>query len=188
MLEDTPAHVYFILCTTDPQKLKPTIHTRCTKIECKPIGEQALRELVVQVAEKEGVDLEPPVAVKIAQSADGSARKALVLLHSVIRISGAEAQLAAIEGGATEASANLAKLLMNSKSSWKDFQQALTALEDDPEQTRRGILGYAQSALLKGWGSASQAALILEEFREPFYNTGKPGLTLACYRVAVGFK
>jgi len=45
-------------------------------------------------------------------------------------------------------------------------------------------MGYCQSVLLSG--ENNQAARILEEFLEPFYNTGFPGLTYACYSIIKG--
>jgi DNA polymerase-3 subunit gamma/tau len=45
-LEDTPKHVYFILCTTDPSKLIPTIRGRCSQFQVKPLSEKVLLRLL----------------------------------------------------------------------------------------------------------------------------------------------
>jgi len=50
--------------------------------------------------------------------------------------------------------------------------------KEDPEKIRRGVLAYANTALLNG---KIDAYLVLDAFREPFYNTERAGLTLACY-------
>src|SRR3990167_7675833 len=68
MLEDTPSHVYFLLATTDPHKLKKTIITRCTEIRCKPISETDLIGLVKRVSEAEGKTLEEKVMKKIGRA------------------------------------------------------------------------------------------------------------------------
>lgn len=46
VIEEPPQGVYFILCTTEPYKLLPTIKSRCTSIEVKPLGREALADLV----------------------------------------------------------------------------------------------------------------------------------------------
>lgn len=97
LLEDTPKHVYYFLCTTDPQKLKKTIITRSTEIRTKPLKPAMLKKLVLDVVGKEGKQIESDVADKIADIAEGSARKALVLLHQVIDLSSEEAKLESLQ-------------------------------------------------------------------------------------------
>ena len=53
MLEDTPGHVYFILATTDPQKLKKTIRTRCTEIAVKNLDTKDMTNLILSIYAKE---------------------------------------------------------------------------------------------------------------------------------------
>ena len=65
---------------------------------------------------------------------------------------------------------------------WKIVREILSGLKDqDAEGIRRHVLGYAQSALLNS--DNERAGLVLEEFFEPFYSIGFPGLVYACYSV-----
>jgi hypothetical protein len=69
---------------------------------------------------------------------------------------------------------------------WKEVVRILKGLKDeDPEGVRRAVLGYCQAILLGDKPDVS-AASVMEEFIEPFYNTGFPGLTFACYSVIYG--
>jgi hypothetical protein len=53
--------------------------------------------------------------------------------------------------------------------------------DEDPEHVRRAVLGYCQSVLLNGGDNQVEVAATMQEFIEPFYNSGFPGLVLACY-------
>lgn len=83
-LEEPPAHVIFILATTDPEKLPDTILSRCLKLEFKSPSIDTLKEQLVSVAKKEGLTLEDGAANTIGQHARGSFRDALGILERVI--------------------------------------------------------------------------------------------------------
>jgi len=68
---------------------------------------------------------------------------------------------------------------------WKKVANILSGLkEEEPESIRRAVLGYCTSVLLKE--ENPQAGAIMEEMIEPFYNTGFPGLTFACFSIVCG--
>ncbi|RLI66686.1 MAG: hypothetical protein DRO67_00750 [Candidatus Asgardarchaeum californiense] len=82
-LEDTPAHVYIILCTNEPQKLKEVIRQRCkmvqfSRLECKPIY-----ELLEQVAQFEGMNYNSKILNKITEECEGTPRIALSFLQQI---------------------------------------------------------------------------------------------------------
>lgn len=183
MLEDCPDHVYFMLATTDPQKLLPTIRTRCTTIALKPLDDSKLKELLTSVLEKEGRKVSDAVLSKIVDNSNGSPRKALVILDSVIHLSSEDEQINAILSTDSERVAfNLAQKLMDYKSTWKDIASLINELKEEPETIRRVILGYASSVVLKSGGKAQErGAAILNSFRDNWYDCGKSGLVLACY-------
>jgi DNA polymerase III gamma/tau subunit len=186
MLEDTPGHVYFMFCTTDPQKLKKTIITRATSIKCKEITRDELAELVVRVVEKEGLPpLTDDVVKRLSYVAEGSARKALVLLDSVIRIKDAAEQMAAIEANDIKGQAiQIARALLNKSTSWNQMTQILQSVDEDPESIRWLILSYCGAVLIKS--DNARAALILSEFRDNWFDCKKAGLVLCCYNVIKG--
>lgn len=184
LLEDTPSHVYFLLCTTDPQKLKKTVITRCTEVRCRLLTEAELGMLVRKIAAAEGATLSDKVVESIANAADGSARKALVILNAVARIQVEEEQLAAISAADVKGQAiEIARALTNSKTTWSDMKEIIKKVDDDPEGIRRLVLGYCKSIMVGSGGNLNRVALVMEEFRDPLYDIGLPGLVLACYNV-----
>ncbi len=86
-LEEPPAHVVFILATTEPEKLLETITSRCQVFQFKAPTRELLRETVIDVANKEGFALAPDAADLIALAADGSFRDALGVVQKVIMAS-----------------------------------------------------------------------------------------------------
>jgi len=83
-LEEPPAHVKFILATTDPQKIPVTVLSRCLQFNLKQIPQQQIRERLQHVLEAEGIGFEPPALPLLAHAAQGSLRDALSLLDQAI--------------------------------------------------------------------------------------------------------
>ena len=79
-LEEPPAHVIFILATTEVHKLPSTILSRCQRFDFKRIPPEAIAERLKEVAEKEKLQLSDDGAMLIARIADGAMRDALSLL------------------------------------------------------------------------------------------------------------
>jgi len=181
MLEDTPRHVYFMLCTTEPNKLIKAIITRCTEVRCQPVPQDKLEDLIRDVLEKEGKEMGPECLSRICEVADGSPRKALVLLGQVIDIDSDEDRIKIILSSDVKVQAiAIAKALIGKKP-WAEVKGLVKACEEDPESIRRLILGYASAVLLNS--GMPRAAIILDRFRDHWYDCGKPGLVLACWEV-----
>jgi DNA polymerase III subunit gamma/tau len=87
-LEEPPAHVVFILATTEEEKLLDTILSRCQVFRFRSPGRAVLAETVISVAKKEGYTFSPAVADLIAISAEGSFRDALGITQKVMLASG----------------------------------------------------------------------------------------------------
>jgi DNA polymerase-3 subunit gamma/tau len=83
-LEEPPAHVKFILATTDPQKIPVTVLSRCLQFNLKLIPQQQIRARLQHILAAESVHFEPAVLPLIARAAQGSLRDALSLLDQAI--------------------------------------------------------------------------------------------------------
>ncbi len=83
-LEEPPAHVKFILATTDPQKIPVTVLSRCLQFNLKQIPQQQIAGRLSHVLEAEQVPFEAPALVLIARAAQGSLRDSLSLLDQAI--------------------------------------------------------------------------------------------------------
>lgn len=191
MLEDPPRHVHFMLATTDPQKLLPTIRTRCTEVAVCGLNDGQVKGLLEAVRKAEGKDAKSvsvDVIDKIVEASNGSARKALVLLDQVINLDSEDKQLEAINKGDSEKQAiDLCRALIDKKD-WSVVSKIVKGLEAaDPEQTRRAVIGYARAVLLgTNKKSHAQAYLVIEAFEAPYYDVSHAGLARDAYEVVNG--
>ena len=87
-LEEPPSYVVFILCTTEPYKLLPTILSRCQRYEFKKITDTELKKLITHVLKEEGVSATNDAINLIVELANGGARDSLSLLDQVISYAG----------------------------------------------------------------------------------------------------
>ena len=83
-LEEPPAHVVFILATTDPQKVPETIHSRCQRFDFRGISSDAIVSRLGAVCTAEGVEFEGDALALIAHYAKGGMRNALTSLEQAI--------------------------------------------------------------------------------------------------------
>ena len=86
-LEEPPAHVIFVLATTERDKVPDTIQSRCEIYTFKQPTRDVLSSVVTDVAKKEGYTLEPAAAELVALLADGSFRDSLSILQKVLTVS-----------------------------------------------------------------------------------------------------
>ena len=85
-LEEPPAHVVFVLATTDPQKVLPTIRSRTQHFEFTLLSHEDLVGHLADVLAREGVDTDKETLDLIARRAGGSARDALSLLDQALAV------------------------------------------------------------------------------------------------------
>ncbi|MCL5516988.1 DNA polymerase III subunit gamma/tau [Citrobacter cronae] len=83
-LEEPPAHVKFLLATTDPQKLPVTILSRCLQFHLKALDVEQIRHQLEHILKQEHIAHEPRALQLLARAADGSLRDALSLTDQAI--------------------------------------------------------------------------------------------------------
>ena len=83
-LEEPPAHVKFLLATTDPQKLPVTVLSRCLQFHLMRLSPDLIAGQLKKILESEGLAFEPAALPYLARAADGSVRDALSLLDQAI--------------------------------------------------------------------------------------------------------
>lgn len=83
-LEEPPEHAIFILATTDPQKVRSTIRSRCMQLNFKRVTESELAAGMERICAKRGIEVTQDALVTIASRADGSVRDALSILEQCI--------------------------------------------------------------------------------------------------------
>lgn len=179
-LEEPPKHVYFFLCTTDPQKVLGTVTSRCFIFNVEPLSKKETTALIEFVLEDQQVELESEHIKQIVSASEGIPREALIMLDSVIDLPSDAIEKAVAKIKTQEKQIkDLCQALLEQKK-WKVIAEIIKAIKEEDEKTRRSVLGYMSAVLLSG-KEGTNAASIIEEFSEPFYNTGKAGLVKACY-------
>ena len=96
-LEEPPAHVKFILATTDPQKIPVTVLSRCLQFNLKPMPPALVAQHLGEVLAQEHVASEPAALNLLARAAAGSMRDALSLTDQAIAYGGGTVEAAAVE-------------------------------------------------------------------------------------------
>ena len=96
-LEEPPENVIFILATTDPQKLLPTIISRCQRYDFTKVKTEQIRDHLLNIAEKENITMEKDAAMMIAVLSDGGMRDALSIMDQCASYTSDEITVDAID-------------------------------------------------------------------------------------------
>ncbi|MFT9850221.1 DNA polymerase III subunit gamma/tau [Aneurinibacillus sp. REN35] len=164
-LEEPPAHVIFILATTDPHKLPATIISRCQRFDFRRIGSAQIVDRMKQAIADEDVEVADQALTFIARMAEGGMRDALSLLDQALSFGGNHIGLEdvmAITGSASQVTlAETAHHIMQgSASEALDVVRQLVQSGKSPEQFLDDLLFYFRDLLL--YKTASQ----LEEIQD----------------------
>ncbi len=87
-IEEPPAHVVFILATTEPHNILPTILSRCQRYDFTKVSDADIEERIVEILEKEQIQYDKDAVRAIIALADGGVRDALSILDQVLAYSG----------------------------------------------------------------------------------------------------
>jgi DNA polymerase III subunit gamma/tau len=169
-LEEPPSHSHFILATTDPEELLPTIVSRCQRFEFRRIAVEEMTQRLRRVAEEEGITVDPDALGLIARHATGSLRDALGLLdqlalqaqstadsESLRSISTAEVQAALGLSRNDRVESLVTALARRSPGdALRVIQDAVDAGED-PRQLNRQLLAYLRTLLYERSGGSPDA-------------------------------
>lgn len=87
-LEEPPEHVIFILATTEPHKILPTILSRCQRYDFEKVSDNDIKERIKVILSEEGIEFNEDAINLIIKLADGGMRDALSILEKVLAYSG----------------------------------------------------------------------------------------------------
>jgi DNA polymerase-3 subunit gamma/tau len=150
-LEEPPSHVVFVLATTDPQKVPPTIRSRTQHLEFRLLGAETLHELLESVNTQAGLDLDDEAVEAAVRRGRGSARDALSALDQVVASGSADAARPELAG--------LVDALADG-----DVGQVLVALN---------------ALMAGGWGPPQLATELIDDLRQIFLAALAPELCAA---------
>jgi len=169
-LEEPPAHARFILATTDPEELLPTIVSRCQRFDFRRVSAEDIVRRLQTVAALEGLSVEADALRLIARHATGSLRDALGLLEQLALGSPTSSE-ESDPGSITVADVTAALGLSRNDRvegliaalAQRDAGEALRIVQnavdagEDPRQLNRQLLAYLRLLLLERSGGASDA-------------------------------
>ena len=163
-LEEPPAHVIFILCTTEANRILPTIVSRCQRFDFRRIPSERIYYRLAEITEGEGVAVAPDAMRLVARYAAGSLRDAENLLEQLVVSFGDGVTLAQVEEllglGHSERWLDLVKYLLTGNTS-AALEVVNQAAWDgaDLRQLHRQALELLRAAMLLEWGSADALEL-----------------------------
>ncbi len=147
-LEEPPSHVVFVLATTDPQKVPPTIRSRTQHLEFRLLGAETLHDLLEEVNQQADLHLDEEAVQAAVRRGRGSARDALSALDQVVA-----------SGSSDAARPELAQVL-----------DALAEGEAGP------VLVAISALLAGGWGAQQLATELIDDLRQVFLAVLAPDL------------
>jgi DNA polymerase III subunit gamma/tau len=174
-LEDTPPHVYLVLCTNNPEKLKKTTISRCKVVQFGRLPDKEIYNLLIQVCQFEGFSYKDEIIRYISEETEGLPRSALSVLQQV-----------ANENSWTK---DAASLIINSgvdldqmeifefckvfvKGNWSETKKAYEKIKHVPaESSRITILGFLTACVKNSshMGRAFAFAEMAEEMTYLYY-------------------
>ena len=138
--------------------------------------------IITKNCRDEKEELNKQIFDQIIETSQGLPRNAIQILEQVLNTSEEERLTTAKKNidNQTEIIELCRALLKNSN--WNQVKEILARLKgQEAESIRRVVLGYCQAILLKS--ENDKAAMIIEEFWEPTYDIGFPGIVYACYSI-----
>jgi DNA polymerase-3 subunit gamma/tau len=158
-LEEPPPHVVFVLATTDPQKVLPTIRSRTQHFEFTLLSHGQLVGHLADIMQREGVEPDPEALDLIARRAAGSARDALSVLDQSLAVGGGRLdahEVQAAFGGAP-------------------FEQRLAILEAAANEDVASVLVGVHDLLAAGHDPRRVADDVLRTLRDAFLQSNASG-------------
>ncbi|SDC72653.1 DNA polymerase III subunit gamma/tau [Shouchella lonarensis] len=164
-LEEPPAHVIFILATTEPHKIPLTILSRCQRFDFKPISMQVLVQQMEQILQADNYEYELEALQLIARAADGGMRDALSLLDQALAFSDEKVHASDVLTMTGAVSRQALNTLMHAVAK-EDAVFALNTIDEelkkgkDPRRLLEDMIFYLRDMLL--YSAAPEATHLFE--------------------------
>lgn len=189
--EEPPAHVYFAFCTTELGKMPKANITRCVRYDLKPVKEELILDLIIQVVDAEKFEIEDEILEAIAENSGGSPRQALVNLEICLPCkTAAEAREVLRSAGQSKQVVDLCRYLLAGKAhNWAEAMKYIKGLDGmEAESCRIVVMNYL-GAVLGNTKADSKAVSILqmmECFSKPYYTPDRMAPLMMSVAMAIG--
>jgi DNA polymerase III subunit gamma/tau len=187
ILQNPPKNNYFILTTTNPEKLLKQFRGRCTIINLDTIENICMYTYLKKIVKLEKRKVSDNVLKKIVKKCEGHVRDNIKLLEKIIDIEDENKALKIVNktivSQDNEVIINLCRALMK-VDNWLEVKTIVKDIQEEPEAVRRAVLGYMNSVLMNAQyeNDCKKAYKILLAFEKNYFDTGKVGLLMSCYR------
>lgn len=187
--EEPPPHAYWFLCTTEPNKVPPTVRSRFTAFQLQAVNERDLRKIVDNVCSAEKIKLDDTVRGLIITEAMGSPRQALnylAICYDAKSRKDAAERLATANG--SDATLALCQYLSRGANmTWPGAMQLVAKLDSESPESIRIVVSAYVAAVLKNAKSPKEVAYlltVLDAFGSPYgYGDSLAPLMLSIGRV-----
>lgn len=172
ILEEPPKHAMFILCTTDPQKVLSTIHSRCQRLQLRNIPLSKISDRIKFICDAEGIEgVTNDIINLIAKSGRGSLRDAISNLDSIVGRCGKTFSLEEVSGVLGQPNISYLFLLIafiNNCNYEKSIKTVKTLIGNgtNPEDIFNGILDISHDLMICKCIGSSEHILIPEEIKD----------------------
>ncbi len=165
--ESPPPNNYWFFCTTEVSKVPRTIRTRSSEYKLKPVSQQAIADLLMEVRDMEALAVDDEMISRLAGSVSGSPREALVKLQQCDGLSEDELEAMLSVDQGVPGGYDLAKLLSDKSFEAKEVMDLLTQMKDEsPEAIRQVVRAYFTTFILRA-PTNRWALLVLSAFEKP---------------------
>ena len=170
-LEEPPPHVIFILATTEPHKLLPTILSRCQRFDFRRLSHSAVVTKLSLICRQEGLSIEPQSLKLVARSVSGSLRDAENLLQQLVAYYGQQIDLGQVQdmlGVTTDSRVReiVGHISAQDVAAGLDTINSLVADGLDLAQFNRGLVEYLRNMLLAKSGAEASIDLASDDLAE----------------------
>ena len=170
-LEEPPPHIIFVLCTTEPHKILPTIISRCQRFDFRRISSETIVEKLRFICEQEGIEADSAVLGALARAAAGSLRDAENLLEQAVVSFGQNPDINSLQemlglGHSQEAQALVAHFLLGNTSGALGVIGKASSDGVDLRQIHRQSVELLRAVLLIKSGAADTLDLDAETLNE----------------------
>lgn len=152
-LEEPPSHVIFILATTEPHKIPPTIISRCQRFDFKRISLDAIQERLNYIVREQGIEMDEKASALIAKASEGGMRDALSILDQAAAYgNGAVTEDIVLEVTGMVSERMLSEIVRSTLD--RDVAKAIRAIDEivkagkDPERFMEDLIFYYRDLML----------------------------------------
>lgn len=177
-VEEPPAHVYWMFCTTEPKKVPLAIRNRCAMLQLRAVSGDDIFDRLAAICDAEKYETADDILDLITRQSQGSVRQAIAYLE-VCHDAADKDKAGQLMEAVAEARepVELARGLVGRTLDWKGAVQIISGLQDTTpaESIRRMILAYITAVLLKRTNPRDAAPLlaVCEELKQAFHTDAK---------------